>query len=114
MNLLEDALIQYDELEASYALCARDQSLPWFSRLGGTDAGDDSLSILSSSTKPFRDLIVQNNISVFDFRVYLFARQAALVSQMGRVADLAKRARPFIYNLSKLIRARGVSAATPT
>lgn len=109
MNLLEDALIQYDELEASYALSARDQSLSWFSRLGGTEPGDDALSILSSTSKPFRNLIIQNNISIFDFRIYLFTRQASLVSQMGRITDLAKRAKPFIYNVSKLLRAHGVS-----
>lgn len=109
MNLLEDALLQYDELEASYYLGMKDQTIPWFSRLGGNDVGDDSLSILSSDAKDYRQLIIQNNISIFDFRIYLFCRQATLVCALGRVVDLAKRARPFIYNMAKLLRSHGVS-----
>jgi hypothetical protein len=110
MNLLEDALIQYDELEASYYLGAKDQTLPWFSRIGGNTEGDDTLSILSSQVKPYRNLIMQNDISVFDFRTYLFSRQASLVCGLGRIVDLAKRARTFIYNMTKLLRAHSVSS----
>lgn len=109
MNLLEDALIQYDELEASYYLGAKDQTLPWFTRIGGAFDGDDSLSILAAEAKPYRSLIMQNNISVFDFRVYLFSRQASLVSGLGRIVDLAKRAKTFIYNMTRLLRSHGVS-----
>lgn len=113
MNLLEDALLQYDELEASYALGAKDQTFPWFSRIGGTMPGDDSLSILSSQTKQYRDLIMQNQISVFDFRIYLFSRQASLVIRLGRVVDLAKRAKSFIYSMAKLLRSHYVSFYSP-
>lgn len=108
MNLLEDSLVQYDELEASYSLSGKDQALPWFSRLGGTESGDDTLSILRADSKPFRSLIAKNAISIFDFRIYLFSRQAALVSSLGRVSELASRARPFIYSISRLLRAHGV------
>lgn len=108
MNLLEDALIQYDELEASYYLGAKDQTLPWFSRIGGSMDRDDSLSILSSNEKEYRQSIMKNDISVFDFRVYLFSRQAALVSGLGRVVDLAKRAKAFIYSTAKMLRSHHV------
>lgn len=114
MNLLEDALIQYDELEASYALSGRDQALPWFSSLGGTEHGDDSLSPCSpsiASRKPFRDLIASNSISIFDFRVYLFSRQADLVVGLGRVDELAKRSKMGIYSMARLLRAHGVGSA---
>jgi hypothetical protein len=109
MNLLEDSLVQYDELEASYTLSGKDQALPWFSRLGGTESGDDSISILNGESKPFRALIAKNAISIFDFRIYLFSRQAALVCAMGRVSELASRAKPFIYSITRLLRAHGVS-----
>lgn len=108
MNLLDDSLVQYDELEASYMLSGKDQALPWFSRLGGNEAGDDALSILSAESKPFRALIAKNAISIFDFRIYLFSRQAALVCALGRVSELASRAKPFIYLISRLLRAHGV------
>jgi hypothetical protein len=38
---------------------------------------------ISSNKKPYRDLIVANNVSVFDFRCYIFARQIALLLRLG-------------------------------
>lgn len=38
---------------------------------------------LSASKKPYRDLILANNISVFDFRCYLFTRQLSLLLRLG-------------------------------
>jgi hypothetical protein len=108
MNLLEDALVQYDELEASYTLSSRTSSLTWFKSLGGTSSGDECLSILDPNSKPFRKLIVQNEITIFDFRIYLFARQAALACALGRITELAKRATPFIHSMAKMLRARDV------
>ncbi|KAI1799577.1 trafficking protein particle complex subunit 10 [Daldinia bambusicola] len=38
---------------------------------------------ISSSKKPYRDMIVANNVSVFDFRCYIFARQISLLLRLG-------------------------------
>ncbi|KAJ9133253.1 Trafficking protein particle complex subunit 10 [Pleurostoma richardsiae] len=38
---------------------------------------------ISASRKPYRDLILANNVSVFDFRCYIFARQIALLLRLG-------------------------------
>ncbi|KAH9897384.1 trafficking protein particle complex subunit 10 [Xylariomycetidae sp. FL2044] len=38
---------------------------------------------ISSSKKPYRDMIVANNVSIFDFRCYIFARQIALLLRLG-------------------------------
>ncbi|KAL5596643.1 hypothetical protein BROUX41_006661 [Berkeleyomyces rouxiae] len=38
---------------------------------------------LSASKKPYRELILANNVSLFDFRCYIFARQIALLSRLG-------------------------------
>lgn len=38
---------------------------------------------ISSTKKPYRDLIVANNVSVFDFRCYIFARQISLLLRLG-------------------------------
>lgn len=45
------------------------------------DAYDDIP--ISSTKKPYRDMIVANNVSVFDFRCYIFARQIALLLRLG-------------------------------
>jgi trafficking protein particle complex subunit 10 len=104
MFLLEDSLIQYDELEASFFQLLRDNQLTWFTRTGGTSPGDDSANILSLETKPYRTLILANNISLFDFRVYLFARQTLLLRSMGRYAEICVRARDFISSLGMTLR----------
>lgn len=38
---------------------------------------------INSSKKPYRELILENNVSVFDFRCYIFARQIALLLRLG-------------------------------
>ncbi|KAK8027682.1 hypothetical protein PG991_004738 [Apiospora marii] len=47
--------------------------------------GDDTFDEIpiNSSKKPYRDLILENNVSVFDFRCYIFARQIALLLRLG-------------------------------
>ncbi|ORY66552.1 trafficking protein particle complex subunit 10 [Pseudomassariella vexata] len=38
---------------------------------------------ISATKKPYRELILENNVSVFDFRCYIFARQIALLLRLG-------------------------------
>ncbi|KAI5476177.1 hypothetical protein MNV49_000338 [Pseudohyphozyma bogoriensis] len=125
MNLLEDALIQYDELEASFfqslkgevfdvflpnmhthalSIPENSQSQSWFSNIGGTAPGDDALPILSTSNKPYRKLLETNQISIFDFRIYLFARQAAMLVRLGKIAEVAKRGAYFISTFTRTLR----------
>ncbi|KAH6657559.1 cis-golgi transport protein particle complex subunit [Truncatella angustata] len=40
---------------------------------------------ISATKKPYRDLILENKVSVFDFRCYIFARQIALLQRLGNV-----------------------------
>jgi hypothetical protein len=78
--------------------------MAWFGKVGGLAPGDDALPLLSTTNKPYRKLIQFNNISVFDFRIYLFARQAAMLFQLGRVAEIAKRGAYFISTFARTLR----------
>lgn len=40
---------------------------------------------ISATKKKYRDLILENKVSVFDFRCYIFARQIALLQRLGNV-----------------------------
>ncbi|KAI0136199.1 trafficking protein particle complex subunit 10 [Xylariales sp. AK1849] len=40
---------------------------------------------ISAMKKPYRELILENKVSVFDFRCYIFARQIALLQRLGNV-----------------------------
>ena len=94
-NLLEDALIQYEELEASFFQVLKDRTL-WFGNFVEPSLKDDSLPLLSITKKPYRDLIIANTVSVFDIRVYLLARQTNVLGQMGRLSDVTRRVSTFL------------------
>jgi trafficking protein particle complex subunit 10 len=81
-----------------------DKQLTWFTRTGGTSPGDDSANILDLSHKDYRNLILANNISLFDFRVYLFARQSFLLTSMRKYADICSRAKDYIATLARTLR----------
>lgn len=54
------------------------------SEAGPGDAGAHFDDIpISSSKKPYRDLILENKVSVFDFRCYIFSRQVSLLQRLG-------------------------------
>ncbi|MBE3109307.1 MAG: hypothetical protein IMZ46_02165, partial [Acidobacteria bacterium] len=46
----------------------------------GLDA--DDIPIIASK-KPYRDMILENNVSLFDFKCYVFARQISLLLRLG-------------------------------
>jgi hypothetical protein len=53
---------------------------------GQADPSEDEVLTdppLSAIKKPYRELILSNNISVFDFRCYIFARQLSLLLRLG-------------------------------
>lgn len=127
MNLLEEAQIQYDELEASffqvlkggglfhsrhrditdeifYVHSAIEKNLSWFGHLGGTALNDDSAPLLSITKKPYRDMMLSNTITIFDFRSYLMARQCALLARLGRIAHAAGKAARFVTTFARTLR----------
>ncbi|GBC05869.1 hypothetical protein RclHR1_06490004 [Rhizophagus clarus] len=104
MNIFEDALVQYDELEASFFQVLKDRALAWFGNFGATDPNDDSANILDVKKKQYRDLIMQNSISEFDFRCYLFARQCQLLGRLHKSVEICRRAQIFISTFSRSIK----------
>ncbi|WVF66156.1 hypothetical protein IAT40_000896 [Kwoniella sp. CBS 6097] len=106
VNLPEDSLIIYEELEASFFQVLKEQNLSWFGieKLGANHAGDDSLPILDPSVKPYREMMKNSTISIFDFRIYLFARQGVLLGKLGRITEVAKRGQWFVASLTRRLR----------
>nr|KIR47844.1 hypothetical protein I312_02992 [Cryptococcus bacillisporus CA1280] len=104
VNLPGDSLIIYEELEAAFIQVVKEQNLSWFGKLGATGPRDDSLPILNTTMKPYREMLRTSSISVFDFRVYLFARQGILLGKLGRITEVAKRGQWFVASLAKRLR----------
>ncbi|KAI3316456.1 cis-golgi transport protein particle complex subunit [Xylariaceae sp. AK1471] len=76
---------------------------------------------ISSSKKPYRDLIVANNVSVFDFRCYIFARQIALLLRLGNawstreelLAKLREQQESILHDTPKTTEGVDADAAGP-
>ncbi|KAF2002968.1 TMEM1 family protein-like protein [Amniculicola lignicola CBS 123094] len=127
VGLVEDALLGYDELSIGLDSIVRDQANEGNETQGGVflryteDLYQQVVDILdrsqksdgarkepqphihdqkpiNSSRKNYRDLILSNNISVFDFRCYVFARQMSLLLRLGNShstrSDLATKVDP--------------------
>lgn len=101
-QLQEDALREYDELEQCY-MDSVNASTAKQKRFGGQDPGDDSAALLDSHRKPLNQLIEEDTFREFDFRQYLFARQAELLFVLSRPVDVAARGFSFIISFSKLL-----------
>ncbi|KAL9122575.1 MAG: hypothetical protein Q9187_000868 [Circinaria calcarea] len=115
VGLVEDALIGYDELSIELQMAIRDQkekassgqhpglfrehtqelltlaesayqqlqSSPGSKRI----TKQPSISVLDSDRKHYRELILANNISAFDFQNYVFSRQFSLLSRMAGLSS---------------------------
>lgn len=109
VGLVEDALVLYDELGFGLEAMIQDQGqygeitsgnfhawtkecLWWVEdarkRLAeGNDPDMDNTQPIDAEKKPYRELILSNEISLLDFRCYLFSRQIALLVRLGRRGD---------------------------
>ncbi|GJJ15396.1 hypothetical protein Clacol_009672 [Clathrus columnatus] len=112
MNLLDDAILAYSELEVSF-LQSQTSSLSghisWFGKLITPDPYDDSLPLLDITKKPYRDLILRNTITIFDFRVYLLAKHCDVLGRSGHVTEFAKKASNFLSAFSQRLKASNAS-----
>ena len=75
--------LQYENLESDEGN-AQGSNLPNGSRRIPGDLGSD---ILATGRKPFRELILANEISAFDFRCYVFAREISLLLRLANMAQ---------------------------
>ncbi|KAG6861666.1 hypothetical protein C0995_013672 [Termitomyces sp. Mi166 len=104
LNLPEDAYAQYEELEASFYHVLKEDNLSWFGTFITPTSGDDSAPLLSIKRKAYRDLILANTISIFDFRIYLLSRQCELLAQRGRIGEISKKAAAFLAGFGRRLR----------
>jgi hypothetical protein len=125
VGLVEDALLGYDELSVGLDTVIRDQAkdeaqgsvimshsedlytkaqeIFQQSQMDGDPAKDSQTHLhddqpISVKKKDYRDMILGNKISIFDFRSYVFARQMSLLLRLGNSqsarSDLAAKLQP--------------------
>ena len=90
-----------------------ERNLPFFSHVGGTSVGDDSAPLLDVTTKNYRELILRNEITLFDFRCYVFAKRASLLGRLGRVSQVMNETPVFLSRVASMLQGE-VSRDQPT
>ena len=128
VGLVEDALMGYDELSVELYAIIEDEKQKIAAGKEGTlfqehtqellvqaqsaiaNARQESSkaqlskrsnpSLLNADRKPYRDLILANNISAFDFESYVFARQVSLLIRIASISPASGTAAGKITHLS--------------
>ncbi|KAK3320103.1 trafficking protein particle complex subunit 10 [Cercophora scortea] len=67
---------------------------------------------VSSTKKPYRELILANNVSLFDFRCYIFARQISLLLRLGNAWSTREELLAKLREQQELV-PRGVAPRAP-
>lgn len=93
VELYEDALKQYDQLETTFTevIGSNTEALPV-----RTSFPDNKRKIQSYREIGIREKIYQNDCSLHEFSCYLFAQQMHLLEAAGRFPDILSRGRKFI------------------
>ena len=95
------ALGIYDELELLFGQRNLESWRPNFSSFGGNELGDDSGSLLDFTKKPYRQLLLSGKLTEFDFRQYLFSRQAHLLFILANPSHVLLRGIKFIASFEE-------------
>ncbi|KIJ54451.1 hypothetical protein M422DRAFT_774766 [Sphaerobolus stellatus SS14] len=109
MGIPDDAILTYSELEASFlqvqaSSLGSQKAISWFGKLINPDPYDDSLPLLDVTKKPYRDLFLNNTISLFDFRVYLLAKHCEVLGLSGKLAEMARKTATFLGGFAQRLR----------
>lgn len=103
MGLVDDSLRAYQQLENTFQVVLREKNLSWFGMLIVPGPRDDASPLLSLERKSYTDLILANTVSVFDLRIYMLARQAALLARLGKLTEICTQANRFLVSFGRTL-----------
>ncbi|KAK6170462.1 hypothetical protein SNE40_018849 [Patella caerulea] len=107
LGLFEDALIQYDELDALFTQFVENHAsgdvAEWLTSTIQSCKSWAGLSLYKPIDWLKRDMIKLNKVSLLEFRNYLFSRHSALLFLMNKSWIVAQRAMDFLYNTAQEI-----------
>lgn len=112
MNLFEDALLLYDELEEAFLQMSQRKSVTFFTSIGFDNLPEPLLLMQQNSA--MRHAILSNEITLYGFHCYLFSRQAYLLLCIAKaspspsiaamkVGELFLRLRSFLGEMTGLL-----------
>ncbi|VDI40600.1 trafficking protein particle complex subunit 10 [Mytilus galloprovincialis] len=102
LGLYDDAMIQYDELDALFSQFVITKvsgtAVPWLTNNFLECKSWAGISLQKAINRDRRDQIKDNKASLIEFRNYLFSRQCALLFLLGKPSEVSRRAMEFLYN----------------
>ncbi|PLW47485.1 hypothetical protein PCASD_04423 [Puccinia coronata f. sp. avenae] len=105
MNLFEDSLIQYDELDAAFSQSLSDCPQIWQDKIYGKRSSQYSrLALKTDPSEKYLEVVSSGQMSIFDLRIYVFSKQANLLGRLNRLDEAIKRASVFISTFAAFLR----------
>jgi len=105
MNLFEDGLIQYDELDAAFSQSLSDCPQLWRDKIYGKKSSQYSrLALKADPSEKYLDVVASGQMSILDLRIYMFSKQANLLRRLNRLDEAIKRASIFISSFAAFLR----------
>ncbi|ORY84226.1 hypothetical protein BCR37DRAFT_386424 [Protomyces lactucae-debilis] len=101
VSLYSDSLAILDELEVAFKELQESSQLEHF-EAGSPTVQDADSALPDLSAKEYRQMIMQNKITVFDFSTYLFSRQVVALRHSIQAHDLLTRSLRFVTSMSRL------------
>lgn len=102
LGLFEEALVQYDELDALFTQFVLNYSVgetpKWLASFQRPLESWPGLQLTHKVNQEQRLLIQNSQASLLQFRSYLFARQSAMLLLTLQPWEIAKRTLPFLHN----------------
>ncbi|XP_069156358.1 trafficking protein particle complex subunit 10 [Procambarus clarkii] len=102
LALYDEALVQYDELDALFTQfvlnSAAGDSPPWLGIFNQACEKWEGLHLTSELDTVVQSKIRSKDVSLLEFRNYLFQRQCALLFQLDKPWEVAARALTFLQN----------------
>lgn len=102
LGVYEEALVQYDELDALFTQFVLNSNLgetpAWLTQFQTPLESWEGLSLTSGVNLRERERIEKNSCSPLQFRNYLFSRQCAMLLYSNKPSEVAERTLPFLHN----------------
>lgn len=109
LSLHSDALVQYDELDAMFNLFVMNtmygEKPKWMKTFEKPLNNLRGITMCRKDMKEAKEKIINETVTLIEFRNYLFQRQCLLLNALGYQFEIAQRLFPFLFSTLKEIEA---------
>ncbi|XP_047986629.1 trafficking protein particle complex subunit 10 [Leguminivora glycinivorella] len=102
LGLYEEALVQYDELDALFSQFVLNSNVTegpkWLDTFKQPITSWQAVRLTALVPQHLRELIIKKKASLLDFRSYLFQRQSAMLLLMFKPCEIASRCLSTVHN----------------